>query len=242
MAYISLEGENIRVGSIYGLWKTYPKHASEMRKLEKKEKAPVVFSDDPVVFSKPAASLIHSGQSIRIPRVNEKAISQNLQFEVELVLLVGKAASDINIPEVLSCISGYGVGLDMTLRDVQTEAKKNGLPWLVGKGFKTSAVVSDFVRFSRHDPTRLTLELLKNGIQKQYAKVSEMAYSLDFLISYLSKLFDLEPGDLIFTGTPEGSAQCCSSDVLEAALYVNQTEESLTNKHVALCQLKTQVS
>ncbi len=242
MPNISFNRMPVRVGSVYGFWKTYPKHASEMRQMEAKANAPVAHPEQPVVFSKPAASLIHSGECVKIPMVQGKPLGKNLQHEIELVLLVGKTAENVSTSEALTFISGYGLGLDMTLRDVQLEAKKNGLPWLMGKGFKTSIVVSDFIPIDTYPPDLLTLELHKNGQIAQKARTLEMEYSLNFLISYLSEIFILEPGDLIFTGTPSGTSQCFSGDKLEGYLYPNDETNAFKSPVNMLCQLTIDIA
>jgi len=242
MSFITLNKSKVPVGTIYGMWKTYPKHAREMRQMESEAKAPVAFSDDPVVFSKPASSISYNGEYIKIPIVNGKPLSENLQYEVELVLLVGKTASNVPENEALTYISGYGIGLDMTLRDVQLEAKKNGLPWLTGKGFKTSAVVSDFVQLSTHSPYNLTIELQQNRKTVQYAPITDMGYSLEFLISYLSEIFILEAGDLIFTGTPEGSGKCVTGDVLAAQLKTTEKNGTENSSGSLIASLETKIA
>ena len=116
-------------------------------------------------------------------------------------------------------VLGFGVGLDMTLRDVQTEAKKKGLPWSVAKGFDTSAPVSRFV-YKRNvaNPHALDISLKVNGGMRQQSNTRNMIYSIEDMIAYISSIFTLEVGDLIFTGTPEGVGKVVSGDALDAAL------------------------
>jgi 2-keto-4-pentenoate hydratase/2-oxohepta-3-ene-1,7-dioic acid hydratase in catechol pathway len=142
-----------------------------------------------------------------------------MHHEVELVVLIGRPGREIPRERAFEHVGGYGVGLDMTLRDVQANAKKKGLPWSVAKGFDTSAPVSSFVRKEDvADPHNLTLVLEVNGTVRQRSNTRNMVFGVDDIISYLSTVFTLEEGDLVFTGTPEGVGPVQSGDVLEATL------------------------
>ncbi|MCS6988326.1 MAG: fumarylacetoacetate hydrolase family protein [Chloroherpetonaceae bacterium] len=217
MSIVQLGTERLSVGTIYCVGKNYDAHAKEMEKLLQLDATP---TDVPIVFSKPAASLIQSGGTIRIPVYDGKPISSELHHEVELVLLVGDDCEAISEREAASVVAGFGVGLDMTLRDLQSVAKKGGNPWLVSKGFRSSAVLSPLVASSDLGRAqRLALELKKNGTVVQRGDTSEMIYKLEKIISYLSHIFALRRGDLIYTGTPAGVAAVKSGDVLTATLY-----------------------
>jgi 2-keto-4-pentenoate hydratase/2-oxohepta-3-ene-1,7-dioic acid hydratase in catechol pathway len=197
--------ELLKVGKILCLGRNYAAHAKEMN-------APL--PELPVVFLKPATAIVHAGEVVVIPR-----FSSELHHEVEMVVIIGQMAKNVSVQDAYEYIEGYAVGLDMTLRDVQTEAKKKGLPWTVAKGFDTSAPVSNGVRKSKiSDPHALQLKLKVNGDIKQISNTSNMIYKIDFLVSYLSSIFTLERGDLIFTGTPEGVGRVKSGDLLEAEL------------------------
>ena len=116
-------------------------------------------------------------------------------------------------------ICGYAVGLDMTLRDVQDVAKKKGYPWSIAKGFDTSAPVSHVVPRDRvRDPHALQLTLQVNGSTRQQASTGEMIFRIDEIIAFVSKIFTLDRGDLIFTGTPRGVGEARSGDTLTATL------------------------
>ncbi len=198
-------GEKFRVGKILCLGRNYAEHAREM-----KAEIPTT----PVVFLKPSSALISSGETVIIP-----PISRELHYEVEMVVVVGKDGRAIPRASALDHVAGYAVGLDMTLRDVQADAKKKGLPWSVAKGFDTSAPVSDAVSRTRvTDPHALILTLKVNGDVRQRASTGEMIFKVEDLISYLSTIFTLERGDLIFTGTPEGVGEVRPGDRLEAEL------------------------
>ncbi len=195
----------VPVGKILCLGRNYAEHAKEM-----KSEIPT----EPVVFIKPSSAIIHDGGSISIP-----PFSNELHHEVEMVVLIGIGGKDIPRAKAMDHIAGYGIGLDMTLRDLQSKAKKMGLPWSVAKGFDGSAPISGFASKERvKNPHNLTLSLKVNGQPKQSGSTSDLIFPLDFVISYLSSIFTLEPGDLIFTGTPEGVASVNRGDVLEAEL------------------------
>jgi 2-keto-4-pentenoate hydratase/2-oxohepta-3-ene-1,7-dioic acid hydratase in catechol pathway len=130
--------------------------------------------------------------------------SEEFHHEAELVLLVGKLIPlrGLPRPELLGCVQAVGLGIDLTRRGVQSELKKQGLPWLMAKSFAGAAPVSEFV--SVYDLEQIEFSLKVNGEQRQYARVSDMIFDVPTLLSYLASSHELLPGDLIFTGTPEG--------------------------------------
>jgi len=168
--------------------------------------------ENPVVFLKPPTAIIHSGESVILP-----AFSHDVHHEVEMVVVIGKGGKNIPRSAALDHVAGYAVGLDMTLRDVQSDAKKKGLPWTLAKGFDTSAPVSEVVK-NVADPHSLPLSLKINGELRQEGNTRSMIFSVDAIIAYLSNVFTLEEGDLIFTGTPKGVGAVARGDILEAAL------------------------
>ncbi|MBP1647764.1 MAG: acylpyruvase [Bacteroidetes bacterium] len=195
----------VNVGKCLCLGRNYPAHAKEMN---------AEVPDSPVVFIKPSTAVIGSGSRVIIP-----PLSRELHHEVEMVVLIGKEGKHIPRAEAFDYVAGYAVGLDMTLRDVQAEAKKKGLPWSIAKGFDTSAPVSAIMdkRFVP-DPHSLKLSLKVNGVLRQCSSTAHMIFRVDFIISYLSSIFTLEAGDLIFTGTPEGVGEVFAGDEMEASL------------------------
>jgi 2-keto-4-pentenoate hydratase/2-oxohepta-3-ene-1,7-dioic acid hydratase in catechol pathway len=193
------------LGKIVCIGRNYAEHAKEMH-----SEVPSV----PVIFLKPPSAVISDGMSIVRP-----SFSREMHHEVELVVAIGRPGKDIPASAALSHVSGYGVGLDMTLRDVQSEAKKKGLPWSVAKGFDTSAPVSALVPASRiPDPQALTISCTVNGILRQRTSTAKMLFTVPAMIAYVSSVFTLEEGDLLFTGTPEGVAQVSPGDVISASL------------------------
>lgn len=201
--------ESIPVGSIYGIGLNYADHIAEMKSTR---------AHEPVVFIKPATALLPGGG----PLVYPAHLSQCMHHEVEMVLLVGRSLWQATAEEAESAILGVGIGLDLTLRDRQSEAKKQGRPWSVSKGFKGSAPVSRFVtRESVGDLQAQNLSLHVNGSLRQQGGTEHMLFSCVEIVQYLSTVFALRRGDLIFTGTPEGVSELKVGDHAEAGLGEN---------------------
>ncbi len=197
--------DRLTVGSIFCLGRNYAEHAKEM-----KSEIPTT----PIIFMKPASSVIHDGEPIIRPK-----ISKLLHHEAEIVVVIGKGGKNIPAAKARKHIAGYAIGLDMTLRDLQNEAKSKGLPWTVCKGFDTSAPISDVIPASSvPDPASLTFQCLVNGKVRQRGCACDMIFSYEMTVEYISTLFVLEPGDLIYTGTPEGVGEVVAGDRIEAEL------------------------
>jgi len=197
--------EEFAIGKIVCVGRNYSEHAKELG-----NEVPV----KPVLFLKPASSLIYSGGEIIHPEYGN-----DLHHEVELVLLIGDSVKSVNKSQADKAIIGYGIGLDMTLRDVQNELKKKGYPWTLAKCFDTSAVISDFV-LKKDYQLKLDekLELKVNGAVKQSDILKSMIFNPVEIVEYISSIMTLEKGDLIFTGTPAGVSKVKRGDKLEAKL------------------------
>jgi fumarylpyruvate hydrolase len=138
---------------------------------------------------------------------------------MELVVAIGAGGADIAEADALSHVWGYAAGLDMTRRDLQNQAKKEGKPWDMGKGFDYSAPIGLLVPASRFpDPTHGKIELKVNGAVRQTSDLSKLIWSVAETIAYLSRMVRLAPGDLIYTGTPEGVAAVRRGDLLEGVV------------------------
>ncbi|MDD5361510.1 MAG: fumarylacetoacetate hydrolase family protein [Ignavibacteria bacterium] len=214
--FIKIAGSNehFEVNNIYCIGKNYLDHIKEFGQTSAPEK--------PVVFLKPNSAIIGDGESINIPVWEGKPISNSVHYETELVVAIGKNGSKIPENEAEEFIFGYAIGLDMTLRDVQSEAKKSGLPWTAAKGFHSSAPISNIIRADKKiNPMDLNLKLEINGIEKQHGNTSLMLFNICKLISYISSIFYIQKGDLIFTGTPEGVGEVIRGDNLHAVLGNN---------------------
>jgi len=170
--------------------------------------------ESPVFFMKPASSVIGEGERIVIP-----AYSQDCQHEVELAILIGRTCKGIPASEALSAVAGYGVAIDLTLRDVQNELKSKGLPWEVAKAFDTACPLSDFVAADMvRDPQNLSIALQVNGEVRQDASTALMLRPIPELIAAIAAIFTLEAGDVILTGTPAGVSRLCSGDQVTASI------------------------
>lgn len=192
------------VENIFCIGRNYAAHVKELGNRQEAE---------PVVFLKPLSALHHEGTAITLP-----SISQDVHYETELVVLIGKGGKNIPRDQALSHIAGYGLGLDLTARDRQSEAKAAGLPWTVAKGFDGAACVSRFIPSRLADPGQIEFTMELNGQLRQVGKTSLMLFDIPFLLGYLSSVFTLSPGDLIFTGTPEGVGPLSPGDSLDLRL------------------------
>ena len=193
------------VSKIVCIGRNYAAHISEMS-AEK--------TGEPMLFLKPPSALLQEGQLIVRPEY-----SKELHHEIELALLVGKRAQSISSENWRDYISGAGIALDLTLRDLQKVAKEKGTPWSVCKGFDGSCPVSKFTPLDRvRDVQNLTLELRVNGKTRQSGSTSAMIFPVHILVAYISKIFTLEPGDIILSGTPEGVGPLNSGDTVEACI------------------------
>lgn len=161
---------------------------------------------EPIVFLKPAEAIIWQDEKIRIPR-GEVGL-----FEGELVVAIGKEGRYISPENAMNYVAALGAGLDMTLARFQDD-RANGRPWAMAKGFDTSACLSDFVALAAAPALgTLSVELDVNGERRQQASISDLVTPVPALISWISRFVTLLPGDLIFTGTPPGSAPVASGD------------------------------
>ncbi|MBI1922344.1 MAG: fumarylacetoacetate hydrolase family protein [Geobacter sp.] len=198
-------GQEYPIGKILCIGRNYAEHIRELG-----NETP----EAPVIFMKPGTSVIYEGEEIVIP-----PYSRECHHEAELAILIGKEGKDIPIEEALEHVAGYGVAIDLTLRDVQGELKKKGLPWEIAKGFDTACPLSDFVPAAAvADPQELRIRLTVNGEVRQDGSTSLMIHSVAAIISHMSGIFTLEPGDVILTGTPAGVSAIKSGDRLCAEI------------------------
>jgi fumarylpyruvate hydrolase len=196
------------VHRVYCVGRNYEEHAREMG---------FTGREPPFFFAKPADALLPVAEGTgEMPYPPQTA---NLHHEIELVVAIGRGGRDIAAADAPAHIWGYAVGLDMTRRDLQGEAKKLGRPWEVGKGFDYSAPVSSIRPVARTgEVVRGRIWLKVNGAMRQDSDVSKLIWSVGETIEHLSRYFELRPGDLIFTGTPEGVAAVVAGDELEGGV------------------------
>jgi 5-carboxymethyl-2-hydroxymuconate isomerase len=204
-AHIPATGQKFPIGKIVCLARNYAEHARELG-----NETPAA----PVLFIKPASSVIGDGEAVRIP-----AYSQECHYEVELAVLIGTQARDVTVDRAMEYVVGYGVAIDMTLRDVQNGLKAKGLPWEIAKGFDTACPLSDFVPAAAVvDPHNVNLKLAVNGDIRQNGTSADMINRIPQIIAHVSAIFTLEPGDVILTGTPAGVGRVQAGDVMSAEI------------------------
>ncbi len=198
-------GQEYPIGKILCIGRNYAEHIKELA-----NETP----EAPVIFTKPATSVIGDGGTIVIP-----PYSRDCHHEAELALLIGLEGKAIPPAAALEYVAGYGVAIDLTLRDVQAELKKKGLPWDIAKGFDTACPLSEFVPAARvKDPQDLQIRLAVNDELRQDGNTRMMIHPVAAIVSYISGIFTLEPGDVILTGTPAGVGPISSGDRLVAEI------------------------
>ncbi len=199
-------GGGFPVRRVFCVGRNYAEHAREMGSDPDRE--------PPFFFMKPADALLLNDADMPYPPQ-----SKQLHHEMELVVAIGIGGKDIAEADALNHVWGYAAGLDMTRRDLQNAAKKEGKPWDMGKGFDHSAPIGVMVPASKveHPATGL-IELKVNGKVRQTSDLSKMIWNVQETIAYLSRLVTLAPGDLIYTGTPENVAAVERGDLLEGVV------------------------
>jgi fumarylpyruvate hydrolase len=205
---VPLVGEEARypVRRIFCVGRNYEAHAREMGDTEHREA--------PMWFTKAPAALCPAGGTIPYPPG-----TANCHYEMELVAAIGAPAFRISVEDAADVVLGYACGLDLTRRDLQNAAKAKGLPWDVGKDFENAAVIGPLTRADAFGaPGGQRIALSQNGTVRQDARLSEMTWNVPELIAHLSTLYHLEPGDLIYTGTPAGVGPLAAGDVLEGTI------------------------
>jgi 5-carboxymethyl-2-hydroxymuconate isomerase len=203
---IQLEPDKvIRVGKIICVGQNYMRHIEELKSIRSK---------DPLIFMKPSTAILPERKAISLPD-----FSKEVHYETELALLVGKEAKNISREQWKDHVSGVGVALDLTLRDLQNEAKKNGHPWTICKGFDGSCPISIFTPLEKiTDIQKLYIQLFVNDSLRQDGFTGDMIWQIGELLAFISKIFTLEPGDIILTGTPEGVGKLNPGDHLRASI------------------------
>jgi fumarylpyruvate hydrolase len=200
---VAESNQTFPVGRIYCVGRNYAEHAREMGHDPERE--------PPFFFMKPADAIVHNGATIPFPQV-----TKDLHHEIEMIVAIGRDGAGIPVEKALDHVFGYGVGLDMTRRDLQGEAKKMGRPWEMGKSFDNSAPCTALktVAMAGH-PAKGAIWLKVNGKVVQKGDLSEMIWNVPETISYLSNLITLRAGDIIMSGTPAGVGPVKAGDKLE---------------------------
>lgn len=193
--------DRIPVRRIFCIGRNYAAHAREMGRDPDRE--------PPFFFLKPADAVVEDGATIPYPPQTE-----NLHYEAELVAVIGKGGVNIAEADALDHVWGYGVGNDLTRRDLQLVAREQGRPWDLGKGFDRSAPIAPIHPVSKvGHPSKGSIKLTVNGEVKQDADLSELIWSIPEMISILSHSMELKAGDVIMTGTPAGVGPLVPGDV-----------------------------
>ncbi len=200
------ETRTFPVRRIYCAGRNYVSHIREMKEADER--------DPPFFFQKPSDAIVGDGATIAYPPCTD-----DLQYEVELVIAIGKGGRNIPAAGAHEHIYGYATGLDMTRRDRQKESFELGLPWEIGKSFDQSAPCGQiFPASATGHPRSGAIGLSVNGVQRQKGDLSEMIWNVPEIVSRLSEQYQLESGDLIFTGTPAGVGAVVTGDRIDAAV------------------------
>jgi fumarylpyruvate hydrolase len=191
------------VRRIYCVGRNYAAHRREMGGDDR---------DPPFFFAKPADAVVPPGRDPAYP-----SLTANLHHEIELIVAIGKGGANVAVADALSLVFGYAVGVDLTRRDLQNASREKQQPWEAGKGFDDSAPISAIRPWSGPSPLgRITLAV--NGVTRQDATVADMIWSTPEIIAEASKLWRLAPGDLIYTGTPEGVGPLVRGDAVTGSV------------------------
>ncbi|MGA0609647.1 fumarylacetoacetate hydrolase family protein [Caldimonas sp. KR1-144] len=200
--------ERFPVNRVFCVGRNYAAHAREMGKDPDRE--------PPFFFMKPAAAVVDAADPVRVPYPPQ---TKNYHHEIELVVAIGKGGRDIAVDKALEHVYGYAVGLDMTRRDLQLEARDKGRPWEFGKSFAQSAPIGALHRVQEvGHPAAAAITLTVNGQPRQSSDIAKLIWSVAESIAVLSQFDALAPGDLVMTGTPEGVNAVVAGDVMRGAI------------------------
>ncbi|SEO45948.1 fumarylpyruvate hydrolase [Luteibacter sp. UNC138MFCol5.1] len=198
--------ERFPVRRVFCIGRNYADHAKEM--------GASVDTANPMFFTKPADALVTDGADVPYP-----SATNDLHHEVEMVVALGCGGTDLTVEQAARIVWGYGIGLDLTRRDLQAQAKAKGAPWDVAKAFDHSAPVSAIVPATDYIPDAATpIALTVNGERRQSATLADMVLDVPHILSALSRLFELKAGDIVYTGTPAGVAALHRGDRFVATL------------------------
>ena len=198
-------GEDFPVRRLFCIGRNYAAHAREMGQDPDRE--------PPFFFTAWAETVVPDGSVIAYPQA-----TSDYHHEVELVVAIGKSGRDVSPEEALDLVYGYAIGFDMTRRDVQSEAKSAGRPWDAGKNVEQSKPLGPIRPAAGFDETKGAITLTVNGATKQTGDLADVIWSVAEVIAHLSKFYRLEPGDLIYTGTPAGVGPVVEGDVIVGAI------------------------
>jgi fumarylpyruvate hydrolase len=206
---IAGQDERFPVNRVFCVGRNYAAHAREMGKDPDRE--------PPFFFMKPAAAVVDASAPTSIPYPPK---TNNFHHEIELVIALDRGGRDISVAHALEHVYGYAVGLDMTRRDLQLEARDKGRPWEFGKSFARSAPIAALHRSKDiGHPSAATISLSVNGKPRQSSDIAKLIWSVSECVAYLSEYEALEPGDIIMTGTPEGVNAVVAGDLMRGEIH-----------------------
>lgn len=200
---------------IFCVGRNYSEHARELGN---------AVPENPVIFSKPDTALLRNGDDFYLPD-----FSHDVHHEVELVIRINKMGKKIQEKFASNYFNEIGLGIDFTARDLQTELKSKGLPWELAKGFDGSAPIGGFISTENLNLDNISFSLSKNGETVQQGNTSQMIFSFEKIVSFVSQYFTLKVGDLIYTGTPAGVGKVNIGDQLEGFIE---------NQKMLTCEIK----
>ena len=203
------KAERFPVHRIYCVGRNYEEHAKEMG---------FTGREPPFFFMKPADAVlvVNAGETGDMPY---PSLTKNLHHEIELVVAIGKGGKNIQATDAMNHVYGYAVGLDMTRRDLQNDMKKQGRPWCIGKGFDHSAPIGPITPAAlAGDVANADIYVQVNGQDRQRSTTSQLIWNIAETIEHLSAAWELQPGDLIYTGTPEGVGAVVAGDTMVGAV------------------------
>ena len=201
--------ERFPVHRIYCVGRNYEDHAKEMG---------FTGRESPFFFLKPTDALVvvNAGETGTLPY---PSLTHNFHHEIELVVAIGKGGKNIQVADAMAHIYGYAVGLDMTRRDLQNDMKKQSRPWCIGKAFDASAPIGPITPVAQAgDITQAEIFVQVNGTDRQRSQVSKLIWNIAEIIAHVSTAWALQPGDLIYTGTPEGVGAVVPGDTLRGGV------------------------
>ena len=201
---------------IIGIGRNYIEHVKELNNS---------ITSAPIIFLKPDTALLKNNEAFYFP-----SFTKDIHHEIELVVKISKEGKNIQEKFAHKYFDEIGIGIDFTARDLQQQAKEEGLPWTLAKGFNGSAPVSEFVSKSDFsDINNISFSLTVNGELRQSGTTADMVFSIDYIIAYVSQFITLKKGDLIYTGTPKGVGSIAVGDKLEGFLE---------NKPMLTCEIR----
>lgn len=216
--------QEIESGTIFCVGRNYVDHILELGNEQ---------PTNPIIFVKPECALRHGSYNV----IEYPPGTEHLEFEAELILLLRGGGRNVHAYDPSEIILGYAVGIDLTMRDLQSELKRKGLPWLLAKGFDGSAQVSHFIPYETAPAFEtLAFSLYVNGELRQRGSTKEMIFSPEMMVNFLSERCSLKLGDMLFTGTPKGTGRLEIGDKIVMQLHTQDSDTVLLDFHAEVIE------